>query len=210
MAAECLRAIDGVTTPDTPVLLCGHSFGAIVAFEMAHQLRAAGRPLGLLAIIDMPLDAGRRRWWQHLRDILANLPAWLRYDAFETDWTTLAVRSWGKLALMGADAPAAGHEHAPPNLTFARISANGCSIEMEERLTAGSTRWAISSSSARGNDRALQGPCPGSSAEAIATWGGSASRQPSTCATCPATTIRVSPSRMSGAWPNFYRHAWAH
>ena len=38
-----------------------------------------------------------------------------------------------------------------------------------------------------------------SSAAAIATWGGSASRQPSKCATCPATTIRVPPSHMSGA-----------
>ena len=115
LAAECLRAIDRVTTPGTPALLCGHSFGAIVAFEMAHQLKAAGRPLGLLAIIDMPLNAGHRRWWQHMRDVLVNLPAWLRYDAFETDWTTLAVRSWGKLAVLWRQMrAAAGREHAPP------------------------------------------------------------------------------------------------
>lgn len=38
--------------PRGPYNLGGHSFGGIVALEMAHQLRAAGQEVGLLAIID--------------------------------------------------------------------------------------------------------------------------------------------------------------
>jgi len=35
-----------------PWLLAGHSFGGFVAFEMARQLRAAGEPVGLVALLD--------------------------------------------------------------------------------------------------------------------------------------------------------------
>ena len=101
VASECLRKIDTVISPDTSVFLCGHSFGAIVAFEIAHQLEATRRPLGLLAIIDLPLNPGRRRWWQCARDVFRNLPAWLWYDAIETDWRTLSARIRGKLAVIG-------------------------------------------------------------------------------------------------------------
>jgi thioesterase domain-containing protein/acyl carrier protein len=138
MAAACLRAIGAVITPETPVLLCGHSFGAIVAFEMAHQLRAAGHPLGLLAIIDMPLGAGRRRWWQRVRDVLVNLPAWLRYDALQTDWKTLAVRCMGKVALKWRQMrPAARRARAGAERDFrAYFGKRDVPIEMKQRLTA--------------------------------------------------------------------------
>lgn len=38
--------------PHGPYHLAGHSFGGIVAFEMAHQLRALGEEVALLAILD--------------------------------------------------------------------------------------------------------------------------------------------------------------
>ena len=38
--------------PEGPYLIGGHSFGGLVAFEMAHQLQAQGHEIGLLAIID--------------------------------------------------------------------------------------------------------------------------------------------------------------
>ncbi len=138
LAAECLRAIDAVTTPGTPALLCGHSFGAIVAFEMAHQLKAAGRPLGLLAIIDMPLKAGHRRGWYLVRDVLANLPAWVRYDLFETDWKTFAVRCRGKLAVLWRKMCATTHrERASSEPDFpSYFGKRKVPIEMKERLTA--------------------------------------------------------------------------
>ena len=127
-----------MTTPGTPALLCGHSYGAIVAFEMAHQLKAAGRPLGLLAIIDMPLNPGHRRGWQLVRDVLANLPAWVRYDLFETDWKTFTVRSRGKLAVLWRKMCAATHrERTSPEPDFASyFGKRKVPIEMKERLTA--------------------------------------------------------------------------
>jgi amino acid adenylation domain-containing protein len=51
-AAEChLRAV-GEVQPAGPVHLLGHSFGGWVAFEMALRLRAAGRPVASLTILD--------------------------------------------------------------------------------------------------------------------------------------------------------------
>jgi acyl-coenzyme A synthetase/AMP-(fatty) acid ligase/thioesterase domain-containing protein len=38
--------------PNGPYQLAGHSFGGLVAFEMAHQLTAAGQEVALLAILD--------------------------------------------------------------------------------------------------------------------------------------------------------------
>ncbi|HBL31155.1 MAG TPA: non-ribosomal peptide synthetase, partial [Acidobacteria bacterium] len=51
MAAEYLDAIRSVQ-PRGPYLLGGWSFGGIVAFEMAQQLRAAGEAVDLLALVD--------------------------------------------------------------------------------------------------------------------------------------------------------------
>ncbi|MGK0190652.1 MAG: acyl-coenzyme A synthetase/AMP-(fatty) acid ligase/thioesterase domain-containing protein [Verrucomicrobiales bacterium] len=39
-------------TPTGPIILCGHSFGGVVAFEMAQQLRAAGRSIHRLVLWD--------------------------------------------------------------------------------------------------------------------------------------------------------------
>lgn len=41
---------------DAPAVLYGFSFGAAVAFEMAVALQAAGRPVGVLAVGDLPLQ----------------------------------------------------------------------------------------------------------------------------------------------------------
>jgi thioesterase domain-containing protein len=40
--------------PDGPYHLLGWSFGGIIAFEMAQQLRRRGQPVGLLALLDTP------------------------------------------------------------------------------------------------------------------------------------------------------------
>ena len=51
MAAEYLAAVRSAQ-PAGPYLLGGWSFGGIVAFEMAQQLRAAGETVDLLALVD--------------------------------------------------------------------------------------------------------------------------------------------------------------
>jgi surfactin synthase thioesterase subunit len=49
---------------DQPVVLFGYSFGAVVAYEMAHRLTAAGRPpLALITVgAAAPTMARQRRW----------------------------------------------------------------------------------------------------------------------------------------------------
>jgi thioesterase domain-containing protein len=84
MARHYIEALQRVQ-PRGPYFIGGHSFGCLVAFEMAQQLSAAGEELGLLAIIDEPaplpgyrptsLDMVRflstgvaRSIWPHLHD----------------------------------------------------------------------------------------------------------------------------------------------
>ena len=51
MATEYLDAIRA-RQPEGPYLLCGYSFGGLVAFEMARRLKASGDEVGLLALFD--------------------------------------------------------------------------------------------------------------------------------------------------------------
>lgn len=53
--------------PHGPYALGGHSFGALVAIEMAHRLIDAGEMVELLAIIDHPGPDARPRWTDRLR-----------------------------------------------------------------------------------------------------------------------------------------------
>ncbi|MEO7020993.1 MAG: amino acid adenylation domain-containing protein, partial [Ktedonobacteraceae bacterium] len=46
--------------PDGPYMLGGHSFGSLVAFEMAQQLQQQGIEVALLAILDMPAPVLKR------------------------------------------------------------------------------------------------------------------------------------------------------
>ena len=51
LAAHYLRDVKAIC-PNGPYFLGGHSFGGLVAFEMASQLRRAGEEVGLLVLID--------------------------------------------------------------------------------------------------------------------------------------------------------------
>lgn len=66
-----------------PYLLCGHSMGATVAFELAQQLRRAGRQVSLLVIIDQPGPDTRLSkldwfYWQWV--VISRLPARDRWN----------------------------------------------------------------------------------------------------------------------------------
>lgn len=59
MAASYIAEIQAIR-PQGPYLLGGYSFGAMVALEMAQQLRAKGQDVALLAILDQaPLNSDR-------------------------------------------------------------------------------------------------------------------------------------------------------
>jgi len=51
IAADSLRQVRG-RQPHGPYILGGHSFGGVVAFEMAQQLLAQGEPVALLVLLD--------------------------------------------------------------------------------------------------------------------------------------------------------------
>ena len=94
--------------PAGPFYLGGHSFGAMVAYEMALQLVEQGHKIGLLAMIDQ-----RRPGWQlTLRDvvpalhrILANIPDRVRDELVSLDGGSRSrgmlriLRRWSKVAL---------------------------------------------------------------------------------------------------------------
>jgi thioesterase domain-containing protein len=52
--------------PKGPYYLVGYSFGGVIAFEMAHQLRAMGEQIGLLGMIDTPE-------WHYMQQVEAAL-----------------------------------------------------------------------------------------------------------------------------------------
>ncbi len=51
MAAAYVKEVEE-TFPSGPYLICGYSSGGVIAYEMAKQLRQAGRPVGLLTLFD--------------------------------------------------------------------------------------------------------------------------------------------------------------
>jgi thioesterase domain-containing protein len=68
--------------PTGTLLLGGHSTGAMIALEMAHQLRAIGRDVGLLVIFDgelfntgIQVSPYNPIYWGKL---ILNIPAWIR------------------------------------------------------------------------------------------------------------------------------------
>ncbi|MEK8015446.1 MAG: amino acid adenylation domain-containing protein [Candidatus Parabeggiatoa sp.] len=76
---EAIRTVQ----PQGPYLLGGHSFGALVAFEMAYQLQRQGQNVARLAILDMPalrpdrhpteLDWNDAKWMATIAHILESL-----------------------------------------------------------------------------------------------------------------------------------------
>lgn len=68
--------------PTADLVLAGWSAGAVLALEIAQQLRARGRDVALLVAIDGAPEidrAGLRRWDpRYLLAVLARLPAWWR------------------------------------------------------------------------------------------------------------------------------------
>ena len=81
--------------PKGPINLLGWSAGAVIALEMAQQLREMGRDVPLLIALDgAPCNtgAGLARWHPlYIGRLLANLPRWIRDDR-TSDWSIHGVR----------------------------------------------------------------------------------------------------------------------
>lgn len=82
--------------PDGPIRLIGWSAGAIVALEMAQQLRARGRDVPLLVALDgAPCNTGAglsKRDPRYIMKMIANLPRWVRDDR-TSDWSIRGIRT---------------------------------------------------------------------------------------------------------------------
>ena len=89
MAARHVALIEDFQ-PRGPIHLIGWSAGAIVALEMAQQLRARGRDLPLLVALDgAPCNTGAglaKLDPRYTLKMIANLPRWIRDDR-SSDWS---------------------------------------------------------------------------------------------------------------------------
>ena len=90
--------------PEGRLVLAGWSAGAIIALEMAQQLRLIGREVPLLVALDgAPCNtgAGLAQWHPlYILKLISNLPRWIRDDR-EQDWSWRGIvsRIEGKLAM---------------------------------------------------------------------------------------------------------------
>ena len=88
--------------PEGPYLLGGMSFGGMVAFEMAQQLRRAGQEASMLAILDTLLDRqdfGNSGAWARLRNTVGFLYRRVKFHSGKLIHASPAERSayWKKL-----------------------------------------------------------------------------------------------------------------
>jgi pimeloyl-ACP methyl ester carboxylesterase len=137
MAAQYAAAVEAAA-PHGPYLLGGWSFGGVVAFEMARQMRQRGRPVALVALFDswapgaVPLPAAARE------DDIVRL--YLRDQAGLAKFTTTSLKVlWlGMSSRLTAELSDAGSP-ARPNcrLTLhARVrSSDLCSATRDRRIS---------------------------------------------------------------------------
>jgi arthrofactin-type cyclic lipopeptide synthetase C len=84
--------------PEGPISLAGYSFGGLLAYEMARQLRAAGREIRMLAIFDTGPDfsnpATTRESLLRLWRCVQNAPGWVAEDLLRSLNAEMPARLW--------------------------------------------------------------------------------------------------------------------
>jgi amino acid adenylation domain-containing protein len=123
MAAQYIAAIRGVQ-PNGPYLLAGWSFGGLVAFEIAQQLRRQGQPVAFLGLLDSQPPAHsppRDEAGSFLAGFVADLAALLGMQPPEwsEDWASLTAHD--VLAILFEQARAAAL--LPPGVEVAHLQA---------------------------------------------------------------------------------------
>ncbi len=107
--------------PTGPYCLGGYSYGAVVAYEMAQQLRRGGHEVAMLAVIDQRrpnLIPGAKWTSSSIAACLRNLPHWVRDDILQCGAANLKRRVGLKVAALkkrslGFLAPAARSRREP-------------------------------------------------------------------------------------------------
>jgi thioesterase domain-containing protein len=91
MASSYLKASRSLLTADGDAVLAGFSLGGMIAYEMARQhAESGGRELPVL-MVDITVSLPRSRL-ELTRDMMLNLPAWLRHDGLKTSPWALVQR----------------------------------------------------------------------------------------------------------------------
>ena len=113
---------------EQPIHLAGHSFGGLLAYELARKLCAAGKSIGTVVIIDaspgrLPLRA-KERLGQVPR-FLANVPRWIRDDVLRTGPTYWVSEIQRTVAL--------GEINSLGSLDFNRLSASALEAAIDVR-----------------------------------------------------------------------------
>lgn len=87
LAEELLRRIRGIR-PNGPILLAGYSFGGLVAYEMARQLKQQGGDVPYLALFDTHVPGAiqprpmPQRFWLHLKNLTPGMALLLLRQVF--------------------------------------------------------------------------------------------------------------------------------
>ncbi|HEY0510454.1 MAG TPA: amino acid adenylation domain-containing protein [Thermoanaerobaculia bacterium] len=109
MAAEYVEAVRAFQ-PAGPYRLGGWSMGAVIAFEMARQLRRQGQEIALLALMDVeaPSEQPTDYTWAVLLGSFA-LDLGLSFDRLRASWDEIAaLPPMGQLSRIAVEAKAAG------------------------------------------------------------------------------------------------------
>ena len=112
--------IDRIRTvqPEGPYFLLGHSFGGMVAFEMAQRLLTLRERIGVLILLDTPLP---KRYWP-LRFIFANFGS--RLHGHIKRIASGPTREVVAYYTMRLSRRRKGLHHIPPDLKFGRDAAH--------------------------------------------------------------------------------------
>jgi aspartate racemase len=108
MAARYLKEIRTLQ-PVGPYFLAGESFGGLVAFEMAQQLRSQGEKVGLLALFDTEAPGALKelprteRVSRHLKNLVQKGPTYAlekvgrRIDSSQKELVSIISKKYGKV-----------------------------------------------------------------------------------------------------------------
>jgi aspartate racemase len=141
MALRCCEELSAFQ-PDGPVCLAGYSFGGLLAYEMARHLCAQGRPVKLLAIIDIGpgriTPRGPGGALRASRLFLRNLPRWIFHLLFHTTADEVRVRTRARLINLFKNVSMGFsriYRSLFPVITYNIVTMNDRQVDVRSRMT---------------------------------------------------------------------------
>ena len=111
--------------PEGPLSLAGYSFGGLLAYEMARQLRGAGRQIAMLAIFDtgpaFSKSGSLKDTATRIGLCLENLPRWIAEDVIRTTRSETPGRLWRSVRKLVRSLVTRHHTAAATPGSFAKV-----------------------------------------------------------------------------------------